>query len=70
MAVKEQSLTLDVLAASSGRRSCNIDPNDQVFLADAFWLPPDGDPLRPLAVQITFSPKRHRTAASRRSSAS
>jgi len=46
----------------------HIDPNDQVFLADAFWLPPDGDPLRPLAVQITFS--RHRTAASRRSSAS
>jgi len=35
----------------------HIDPNDHVFLADAFWLPPDGGPLGPLAVQITFSPK-------------
>ena len=35
----------------------HIEPNDHVFLADAFWLPPDGGPLGPLAVQITFSPK-------------
>ena len=34
-----------------------IEPNDHVFLADAFWLPPDGGPLGPLAVQITFTPK-------------
>jgi hypothetical protein len=34
----------------------HIEPNDHVFLADAFWLPPDGGPLGPLAVQITFSP--------------
>lgn len=33
-----------------------IEPNDHIFLADAFWLPPDGGPLGPLAVQITFSP--------------
>lgn len=35
----------------------HIEPNDHVFLADAFWLPPDGGPLGPLAVQMTFSPK-------------
>ena len=35
----------------------HIEPNDHVFLADAFWLPPDGGPLGPLAVQITFTPK-------------
>ena len=34
----------------------NIEPNDHVFLADAFWLPPDGGPLGPLAMQITFTP--------------
>ncbi|HUR35370.1 MAG TPA: SRPBCC domain-containing protein [Vicinamibacterales bacterium] len=35
----------------------HIEPNDHVFLADAFWLPPDGGPLGPLAVQITFTAK-------------
>ncbi len=35
----------------------HVEPNDHVFLADAFWLPPDGGPLGPLAVQITFTPK-------------
>ena len=34
----------------------HIEPNDHLFLADAFWLPPDGGPLGPLAVQITFTP--------------
>jgi uncharacterized protein YndB with AHSA1/START domain len=33
----------------------HVEPNDHVFLADAFWLPPDGGPLGPLAVQITFT---------------
>jgi hypothetical protein len=33
----------------------HIEPNDHVFLADAFWLPPDGGPLGPLAVQITLT---------------
>jgi uncharacterized protein YndB with AHSA1/START domain len=32
----------------------HVDLHDHVFLADAFWLPPDGGPLGPLAVQITF----------------
>ncbi|MGE3956666.1 MAG: SRPBCC domain-containing protein [Vicinamibacterales bacterium] len=35
----------------------HIEPNDHVFLADAYWLPPDGGPLGPLAVQMTFTPK-------------
>jgi uncharacterized protein YndB with AHSA1/START domain len=35
----------------------HIEPNDHVFLADAYWLPPDGGPLGPLAVQMTFAPK-------------
>jgi uncharacterized protein YndB with AHSA1/START domain len=33
-----------------------VDPYDHLFLADAFWLPPDGGPLGPLSVQITFTP--------------
>jgi uncharacterized protein YndB with AHSA1/START domain len=32
-----------------------IEANDHVFLADAFWLPPDGGPLGPFAMQITFT---------------
>jgi uncharacterized protein YndB with AHSA1/START domain len=34
----------------------HVEPNDHLFLADAFWLPPDGGPLGPLAVQISFTP--------------
>jgi uncharacterized protein YndB with AHSA1/START domain len=34
----------------------HVEPNDHLFLADAFWLPPDGGPVGPLAVQITFTP--------------
>ena len=34
----------------------HVEPNDHLFLADAFWLPPDGGPLGPLAVQMTFTP--------------
>jgi uncharacterized protein YndB with AHSA1/START domain len=35
----------------------HVEPNDHLFLADAFWLPPDAGPLGPLAVQVTFTPK-------------
>lgn len=34
----------------------HIEPNDHVFLADAYWLPPDGAPLGPFAVECTFTP--------------
>jgi uncharacterized protein YndB with AHSA1/START domain len=33
-----------------------VEPYNHLFLADAFWLPPDGGPLGPLSVQITFTP--------------
>jgi uncharacterized protein YndB with AHSA1/START domain len=33
-----------------------IEQNDHVFLADAFWLPPDAAPLGPFAMQLTFTP--------------
>jgi len=31
---------------------CN--PGDSFFVADAFWLPPDGDPIGPMALHVTF----------------
>lgn len=34
----------------------HIEPDDHVFLADVYWLPPDGGPLGPFAVQLTFAP--------------
>jgi uncharacterized protein YndB with AHSA1/START domain len=49
----------DVLGRMGGVFRATVmhaEPNDHLFLADAFWLPPDGGPLGPLAVQITFTP--------------
>ena len=30
-------------------------PGREFFLADAFWLPPDGDPIGPMALEATCS---------------
>ena len=27
------------------------------FVADAFWLPPDGDPIGPMALEVTLKPE-------------
>ncbi len=32
-----------------------FDPASGFFVADAFWLPPDGDPIGPMALTVTFS---------------
>jgi uncharacterized protein YndB with AHSA1/START domain len=32
------------------------------FVADAFWLPPDGDPIGPMALEITCAPSNAGTA--------
>src|SRR5262245_2879815 len=29
-------------------------PGESFFVGDAFWLPPDGDPIGPMALQVTF----------------
>lgn len=34
----------------------HIEPGDHVFIADMFWLPPDGAPLGPFALEVTFTP--------------
>src|SRR5262245_38493077 len=31
------------------------------FVADAFWLPPDGDPIGPMALEITWAPSQSGT---------
>jgi uncharacterized protein YndB with AHSA1/START domain len=30
------------------------DPGRGFFVADAFWLPPDGDPIGPMALEVTL----------------
>lgn len=30
-----------------------IDPADGFFLADVYWLPPDSDPIGPMAIEVT-----------------
>jgi len=30
-----------------------FDPGAGFFVADAFWLPPDGDPIGPMALEVT-----------------
>ena len=29
-------------------------PNEGFFVADGFWLPPDGDPIGPMALEVTL----------------
>ena len=33
-----------------------FEPGRSFFVADAYWLPPDGDPIGPMALEVTFSP--------------
>jgi uncharacterized protein YndB with AHSA1/START domain len=30
----------------------------EFFVADAFWLPPDGNPVGPMALEVTVNPQR------------
>jgi hypothetical protein len=32
-----------------------VSPIDGFFVADAYWLPPDGDPIGPMALEVTFT---------------
>ena len=38
--------------AQSLNESCRIG----FFVADAFWLPPDGEPIGPMALEVTCTP--------------
>jgi uncharacterized protein YndB with AHSA1/START domain len=40
-----------------------IDPARGFFLADAFWLPPDGDPVGPMALDVTCTAVQAQGAA-------
>jgi hypothetical protein len=33
-----------------------VDPAAGFFVADAFWLPPDGDPIGPMALEVSCRP--------------
>jgi uncharacterized protein YndB with AHSA1/START domain len=33
-----------------------FEPGRGFFVADAFWLPPDGDPIGPMALDVTCTP--------------
>ena len=41
-----------------------FDANHGFFVADAYWLPPDGDPIGPMALEVTCWPDRARAAMS------
>lgn len=34
----------------------HFEPGLGFFVADAFWLPPDGDPIGPMALEVTCTP--------------
>jgi uncharacterized protein YndB with AHSA1/START domain len=36
-------------------------PGRELFIADAYWLPPDGEPLGPMALEATCTPHGDRT---------
>ena len=42
-----------------------FDPGRGFFVADAFWLPPDGDPIGPMALEISCTPDPARPGATR-----
>ena len=33
-------------------------PGEGFFVADAFWLPPDGDPIGPMALEVTLKTEK------------
>jgi uncharacterized protein YndB with AHSA1/START domain len=33
-----------------------VEPGRSFLVADAFWLPPDGDPIGPMALEVTCTP--------------
>ena len=35
-----------------------VEPARGFFVADAFWLPPDGNPIGPMALEVTCEPQR------------
>jgi len=37
-------------------------PTQGFFIADAYWLPPDGDPIGPMALHVTVRPEAKGTA--------
>jgi uncharacterized protein YndB with AHSA1/START domain len=34
-----------------------FEPGSGFFVADAFWLPPDGEPIGPMALEVTVRPE-------------
>jgi uncharacterized protein YndB with AHSA1/START domain len=32
-------------------------PGEELFIADAYWSPPDGDPIGPMALTVTCTPQ-------------
>jgi len=36
-------------------------PSQGFFVADAYWLPPDGEPIGPMALQVTVRPESNGT---------
>jgi hypothetical protein len=33
-------------------------PDKEFFVSDAFWLPPDGNPMGPMALEVTVQSQR------------
>ena len=34
----------------------DVAPGKQLLVADAYWIPPEGEPLGPMALEVTFAP--------------
>src|SRR5262245_18880070 len=39
----------------------NVQPGRSFFVADGFWLPPDGEPIGPMALEVTCTSEGHET---------
>jgi uncharacterized protein YndB with AHSA1/START domain len=43
----------------------HVDAGRGFFVADAYWLPPEGDPIGPMALEVTCTPEATNPAATR-----
>lgn len=39
----------------------DVQPTQEFFVADAYWLPPDGEPIGPMALHVAFRPEANGT---------
>ena len=51
--VRRTAAVVEVLGGVLRGTVVQYTPNEGFFVGDAFWLPPDGDPIGPMALEVS-----------------